>query len=82
MDFKKLKQIQDDLITQTENSTTEILERIYTKLMECVSHYKGVYNRNQLPKDLEDKLINLLPEMSTTPAAATQKKGRSSSTSR
>ena len=82
MDFKKLKQIQDDLITQTENSTTEILERIYTKLMECVSHYKGVYNRENLPKELEDKLFNLLPEMSTTTAAATQKKGRTSSTSR
>ena len=53
MDFKKLKQIQDDLITQTENSTTEILERIYTKLMECVSHYKGVYNRENLPKKME-----------------------------
>ena len=78
MDYNKLQQIQDDLITRTEDSTTEILEKIYTKLMECVSNYKGSYDRTQLPKDLEDKLTTLLPQLSTTPASA-KRKGSTSS---
>jgi len=78
MDFNKLKQIEDDLVTRTENSTTEILEKVYTKLMECVSHYKGLYDRTQLPKDLEDKMANLLPQISTTPASTKRKVSTSS----
>ena len=78
MDFNKLKQIEDDLVTRTENSTTEILEKVYTKLMECVSHYKGLYDRTQLPKDLEDKMSNLLPQISTTPASTKRKVSTSS----
>ena len=73
MDFNKLKQIQDDLITRTEDSTTEILEKVHTKLMECVSRYKGVYDRTQLPKDVDDKINSLLPQMSTTPVASRKK---------
>ena len=63
---------------RTNESTTEVLEKVYTKLMECVSHYKGVYDRTQLLKDLGDKIDNLLPQMSTTPVASRKK---SSSTS-
>ena len=78
MDLNKLRQIQDDLNIRTNEATTEVLEKVYTKLMECVSHYKGVYDRTQLLKDLDDKINNLLPQMSTTPVASRKK---SSSTS-
>ena len=78
MDLNKLKQIQDDLVTRTEDSTTEILEKAYTKLMECVSHYKNVYDRTQLIKDLDDKINSLLPQMSTTPVASRKKSNSTS----
>merc|ERR1711983_503719 len=63
IDFKKLKAIEDDLVKRTEDFHIENLERIFTKLMECVSHYRNVYDRSQLPQDLTDKMktLKLLP---------------------
>ena len=39
MDFNKLKQIEDDLVTRTENSTTEILEKVYLKLKSRIGEF-------------------------------------------
>ena len=59
IDHKKIKKIEDDLINKTENFTIEVLERIFTTLTECVAHYKPIYDRNQLPKELTDRLASL-----------------------
>ena len=66
-----MRQIEEDLIKRTPNFDTESLERIFTKLMECVSHYKNVHDRSQLPQDLSEKMTSL---KLTTPSAATKKK--------
>ena len=64
IDFKKLKGIEGDLVKGTKDFHIEDLERIFTKLMECVSHYKNVYDRSQLPQDLTEKMktLKLLPQ--------------------
>ena len=59
MDQKKLKKIEDDLINKTEEFTTEVLERIYITLNECVVQYRNVYDRTQLPSELTDRLTSL-----------------------
>lgn len=59
VDQKKLKRIEDDLINKTEEFTTEVLERIYITLNECVVQYRNVYDRTQLPSDLTDRLTSL-----------------------
>ena len=59
VDQKKLKKIEDDLINKTEEFTTEVLERIYITLNECVVQYRNVYDRTQLPSELTDRLTSL-----------------------
>ena len=62
-----MQQIQDDLISRTNTLTTDTLERIFTKLMECVHKYKKVYDRTDLPNDLTSRLdsLHILPPKST-----------------
>ncbi len=67
IDIKKLRQIEDDVVKRTEGFDTENLERIFTKLMECVAAYKTTFERAQLPQDMLDKLdsLKILPQKST-----------------
>ena len=66
--MKKLKAIEEDLVKRTDNLTTEHLEEAYVKLMECVSQYKHLQDRSQLPKELTDRMesLQILKKISTS----------------
>lgn len=57
IDHKKLKNIEEELVRKTTmDFNTEQLERMYTKMMECVVQYSSQLDRSQLTKDLQDQL--------------------------